>query len=72
MTEISEITLRDREKIKKYVESSNFLTYTMLANRFCVSKSQMSLIINGKDTSVKANQIIDSIVTMYDLQEKEA
>ncbi|KAF3375664.1 hypothetical protein BXA50_15845, partial [Enterococcus faecium] len=28
MTDIAEITQRDREKIKEYVESSKFLTYT--------------------------------------------
>lgn len=27
MTDIAEITKRDREKIKKYVEGSKFLTY---------------------------------------------
>lgn len=67
MTEISEITLRDREKIKEYVESSKFLTYTMLADRFGISKSELSLIINGKKTSADANKIIDSIITMYGL-----
>lgn len=67
MTEIAEITLQDREKIKKYVESSNFLTYTMLAKRFGISKSELSLIINGKKTSAEANKIIDSIIAMYEL-----
>lgn len=67
MTEIAEITLQDREKIKKYVENSNFLTYTMLAKRFNVSKSELSLIINGKKTSAEANRIIDSIIAMYEL-----
>ena len=37
MTDIAEITQRDREKIKEYVESSKFLTYTMLAERFGIS-----------------------------------
>ncbi len=67
MTEISEITLRDREKIKEYVEGSKFLTYKMLADRFGISKSELSLIINGKKTSADANRIIDSIITMYGL-----
>lgn len=67
MTEIAEITLRDREKIKEYVEKSENLTYTMLARRFNISKSNLSLIINGKNTSAEANRIIDSIITMYDL-----
>ena len=67
MTEIAEITLRDREKIKEYVENSKFLTYTMLANRFNISKSELSLIINGKKTTAEANEIIDSIITMYGL-----
>lgn len=67
MTEIAEITLRDREKIKEYVEKSENLTYTMLARRFNISKSYLSLIINGKNTSAEANRIIDSIITMYDL-----
>lgn len=67
MADIAEITQKDREKIKAYVENSNFLTYTMLANRFNISKSQLSLIINGKNTSSEANKIIDSIVAMYDL-----
>lgn len=68
MTDIAEITLRDREKIKEYVKKpENFLTYTMLAKRFNISKSYLSLIINGKNTSAEANRIIDSIITMYDL-----
>ncbi|MGX7163356.1 helix-turn-helix protein [Enterococcus massiliensis] len=67
MTEVAEITLRDREKIKNYVESSKFLTYKMLADRFGISKSELSLIINGKKTTADANKIIDSIITMYGL-----
>lgn len=67
MTEIAEITLRDREKIKTYVKKSKFLTYKMLADRFDISKSELSLIINGKNTTAKANEIIDSIITMYGL-----
>ncbi|MGY3766807.1 helix-turn-helix domain-containing protein [Vagococcus vulneris] len=67
MTEIAQITLKDREKIKEFVESNSFITYTMLANRFGISKSSMSLIISGKDTSAKANGIIDAIITMYEL-----
>ena len=46
MTDIAEITQRDREKIKEYVESSKFLTYTMLAERFGISKKL--LIFNFK------------------------
>lgn len=67
MTDIAEITRRDREKIKEYVESLKFLTYTMLAERFEISKSYLSLILNGKKTSAEANRIIDSIITMYEL-----
>ena len=67
MTEIAEITLKDREKIKEFVERNNFVTYTMLADRFSISKSSMSLIISGKYTSAKANGIIDAIITMYEL-----
>lgn len=67
MTDVAEITLRDREKIKKYVEDSPFLTYKMLAERFNISKSELSLIINGKKTTAEANRIIDSIITMYGL-----
>ena len=59
MTDIAKITQRDREKIKEYVESSKFLTYTMLAERFGISKSELSLIINGKKTSAYANKVID-------------
>jgi hypothetical protein len=39
----------------------------MLADRFNISKSSMSLIMSGKDTSAKANGIIDAIITMYEL-----
>ena len=67
MTDIAEITQRDREKIKEYVESSKILTYTMLAERFGISKSELSLIINGKKTSAYANKVIDSIIAMYEL-----
>lgn len=67
MTEIAEITRKDREKIKKYVESSKFLTYKMLAERFGISKGELSLIVNGKRASAEANRIIDSIITMYEL-----
>ena len=67
MTDIAEITQRDREKITKYVEGSKFLTYTMLAERFGISKSELSLIINGKKTTAEANKIIDSIIVMYEL-----
>ena len=67
MTEIAEITLKDREKIKKFVERNIFVTYTMLAERFNISKSAMSLIMSGKDTSAKANGVIDAIITMYEL-----
>lgn len=67
MADIAEITLKDREKIKEYVKQSKFLTYTMLADRFGISKSQLSLIINGKNTSAEANKIIDSIIAMYEL-----
>lgn len=67
MTEIAEITRKDREKIMNHVENSNFLTYTMLADRFNISKSELSLIINGKKTTADANKIIDAIITMYDL-----
>ncbi|PEH49337.1 helix-turn-helix transcriptional regulator [Enterococcus faecium] len=67
MTDIAEITQHDREKIKEYVRSSKNLTYTMLADRFGISKSYFSLIINGKKTTAEANRIIDSIITMYEL-----
>ena len=67
MTEIAEITYKDREKIKQYVDENKFLTYTMLANRFGISKSNLSLILNGKRTSAEANRIIDSIIAMYEL-----
>ncbi|MDU3348813.1 hypothetical protein ACFDAA_16535 [Enterococcus casseliflavus] len=67
MADIAEITLKDREKIKAYVESSNFLTYKMLADRFGIDKSNLSLILNGKRTSAEANRIIDSIIAMYEL-----
>lgn len=67
MTEIAEITHKDREKIKKYVKENQFLTYTMLANRFGISKSNLSLILSGKRTSAEANRIIDSIIAMYEL-----
>lgn len=67
MADIAEITLKDREKIKAYVESSNFLTYKMLADRFGIDKSNLSLILNGKRTSAEANKIIDSIIAMYEL-----
>ncbi|ROY69088.1 helix-turn-helix domain-containing protein [Enterococcus faecium] len=67
MTDIAEITQHDREKIKEYVRSSKNLTYTMLADRFGISKSELSLIINGKKTTAEANRIIDSIITMYEL-----
>lgn len=67
MADIAEITLKDREKIKKYVSNSKFLTYKMLADRFGISKSELSLIINGKKTSAEANKIIDSIIAMYEL-----
>ena len=67
MADIAEITLKDREKIKAYVESSNFLTYKMLADRFGIGKSNLSLILNGKRTSAEANRIIDSIIAMYEL-----
>lgn len=67
MTDIAEITLKDREKIKAYVNSNKFLTYTMIAERFGISKAQLSLIINGKNTSAESNRIIDAIITMYEL-----
>lgn len=67
MADIAEITQKDREKIKAYVESSNFLTYKMLADRFGIDKSNLSLILNGKRTSAEANKIIDSIIAMYEL-----
>lgn len=67
MADIAEITQKDREKIKQYVESSNFLTYKMLADRFGIDKSNLSLILNGKRTSAEANRIIDSIIAMYEL-----
>lgn len=56
MTDIAEITQRDREKIKEYVESSKFLTYTMLAERFGISKSYLSLILNGKKDFCRSKQ----------------
>ena len=37
------------------------------AERFGISKSYLSLILNGKKTSAEANKIIDSIITMYEL-----
>ncbi len=58
MTDIAEITQRDREKIKKYVEGSKFLTYTMLAERFGISKSELSLIINGKRQLQKRTKLL--------------
>lgn len=67
MSDIAEITQKDREKIKAYVESSSFLTYTMLADRFNIDKSYLSLILSGKRTSAEANKIIDSIIAMYEL-----
>lgn len=67
MSDIAEITQKDREKIKAYVENSNFLTYKMLAERFNIDKSYLSLILNGKRTSAEANKIIDSIIAMYGL-----
>lgn len=67
MTDIAEITLKDRERIKEFVSKNNFVTYTMLANRFEISKPAMSLILSGKDTSAKANRIIDAIISMYEL-----
>lgn len=71
MTDIAEITLQDREKIKRYVEETKNINFTMLAERFKISKSQMSNIINGKNTSAEANRIIDSIMMMYGLQKQE-
>lgn len=71
MTDLAEITLRDRVKIKKYVEKSNNISFAMLANRFNISKSYMSNIMNGKTTTTEAIQIIDSIMTMYDLWDVE-
>jgi ribosomal protein S25 len=56
MAEIAEITLKDREKIKNYVKNSNFLTYTMLAKRFGISKSELSLIMNGKKNICRGKQ----------------
>ncbi|WEI91455.1 hypothetical protein [Enterococcus casseliflavus] len=67
MADIAEITLKDREKIKAYVENSNILTYKMLADRFGIDKSNLSLILSGKRTSAEANRIIDSIIAMYEL-----
>jgi len=67
MADIAEITQKDREKIRTYVENSNFLTYKMLADRFGIDKSYLSLILNGKRTSAEANKIIDSIIAMYEL-----
>lgn len=67
MADIAEITKKDREKIKNYVDNSKFLTYKMLADRFNIDKSNLSLILNGKRTSAEANRIIDSIITMYEL-----
>lgn len=67
MADIAEITKKDREKIKSYVDNSKFLTYKMLADRFNIDKSNLSLILNGKRTSAEANRIIDSIITMYEL-----
>ncbi|MEQ7217858.1 hypothetical protein ABQD64_05450 [Vagococcus fluvialis] len=67
MTEIAEITFKDREKIKSFVDNSKFLTYSMLAERFGISRSNLSLILSGKRTSAEANKIIDSIITMYEL-----
>lgn len=67
MADIAEITQKDRKKIKTYVENSNFLTYKMLADRFGIDKSYLSLILNGKRTSAEANKIIDSIIAMYEL-----
>lgn len=66
-TDIAEITLVHREKIKKYVENSKTVNYKMLAERFHKSKSEFSLIINGKNTSGEANRIIDAIIKMYEL-----
>ena len=48
MTDIAEITRRDREKIKEYVESSKFLTYTMLVKVVDVKGMQT------KDFKIKA------------------
>lgn len=67
MADIAEITQKDREKIRTYVENSNFLTYKMLADRFGIDKSYLPLILNGKRTSAEANKIIDSIIAMYEL-----
>lgn len=67
MGDIAEITKKDREKIKNYVDNSKSLTYKMLADRFNIDKSNLSLILNGKRTSAEANRIIDSIITMYEL-----
>lgn len=67
MADIAEITQKDREKIRTYVENSNFLTYKMLADRFGIDKSYLSLILNGKRTSAEANKIIDLIIAMYEL-----
>lgn len=70
MADIAEITQKDREKIRTYVENSNFLTYKMLADRFGIDKSYLSLILNGKRTSAEANKIIDSIIAMYELWDR--
>lgn len=67
MADIAEITQKDRDKIKAYVDGSPFLTYKMLADRFNIDKSNLSLILNGKRTSAEANKIIDSIIAMYEL-----
>ena len=69
MTEISEITLEDREKIKRYVDNNKFLTHTMLAKRLGISKAKWSRILNGDIISAEANQYIDMVITMYELQE---
>ncbi|MEG2253812.1 MAG: helix-turn-helix transcriptional regulator [Vagococcus sp.] len=67
MTEIAEITLKDREKIKKFVDNNKFLTHTMLAERLNISKAKWSRILNGEITSAEANKIIDMVISMYEL-----
>lgn len=71
MTDVAEVTLQDREKIQKYVESNNFLTHTMLANRLGIDKTKWSRILNGEIISAEATQMIDMVISMYELYPKQ-
>ena len=60
-------TYSGREKIKEYLEKNN-VKITSLATMYNVSRPYMSNVLNGNETSERANKLILKIIADFNIK----